>query len=136
MPILNGIKSIHLDVFFEPGALIDTDATMLEWGGGVCKGYYFHTPFPQFIVQQVHIIAHLELLAFIGALKAWPHLVSNTKFIVHLDNMVVVLAINIGCSKDPFINVGLSEIAFSLLCIILKSELIISPGSLTPFQTT
>ena len=50
--------------FFEPGALIDTDATLVG-AGGVCKGYYFHTPFPQFIIQQAHIITHLELLAFI-----------------------------------------------------------------------
>ena len=44
MPILNGTKSIYLDVFFEPGALIDTDATLI--GLGVCKSLYFHTPFP------------------------------------------------------------------------------------------
>ena len=69
-------------------------------------GYYFHTPFPQFI------ITHLELLAFIVALKAWPYLVSNTKYVVCLNNMVVVLAINTGHSKDPFINAGLQEIAF------------------------
>ena len=87
------------------------DATLVG-AGGVCKGYYFHTSFPDFIVQQAHIIAHLELLAFILALKAWPHLVSNTKFVACLDNMVAVLAINTGCSKDPFINAGLREIAF------------------------
>ena len=110
MQILNGTKSIYLDVFFEPGALIDTDATLV--GVGVCKGYYFHTPFPQFIVQQAHIIAHLELLAFIMELKAWPHLTCNTKFVAHLDNMVAVLPINTGCSKDLFINAGLREIAF------------------------
>ena len=109
MPILNGTKSIYLDVFFEPSTLIDTD-TMLVGAGGVCKG--FHTHFPDFIVQQAHIIAHLELLALIVALKAWPHLVSNTKFMAHLDNMVAVLAINTGHSKDLFINTGLREIAF------------------------
>ena len=81
MPILNGTKSIYLDVFFEPGTLIDMDA-MLVGAGGMCKGYYFYTPFPKFIVQQAHIIAHLELLAFIVALKAWPHLISNTKVVV------------------------------------------------------
>ena len=108
---LNGTKSIYLDVFFEPGALIDMDATLVG-AGGVCKDYYFHTPFPQFITQQAHIIAHLELLAFIVALKVWPHLVSNTKSVVHLDSMVAVLAINTGHSKDPFINAGLWEIAF------------------------
>ena len=111
IPILNGTKSIYLDMFFEPGALIDMDATLVG-AGGVCKGYNFHIPFPQFITQQAHIITHLELLAFIVALKAWPHLVSNTKFVVHLDNMVAVLAINAGCSKDPFISAGLQEIAF------------------------
>ena len=57
--------------FFEPGALIDMNA-MLVGAGGVCKGYYFNTPFCEFIVglQQTHIIAHLELLAFIVFLKA------------------------------------------------------------------
>ena len=66
MPILNSTKSIYFDVFFEPCTLIYTD-TMLVGAGGLCKGYYFHTPFPDFIVQQAHIIAHLELLAFIVA---------------------------------------------------------------------
>ena len=51
-------------------------STLTDMGvGSVCKGYYFHTPFQDFIVQQAHIIAHLELLAFIVAHKAWPHLV-------------------------------------------------------------
>ena len=31
---------------------------------------------------------------------------------MHLDNMVAILAINTGPSKDPFINTGLWEIAF------------------------
>ena len=99
MPILKGTKSIYLDMFFEPVALIDTDATLVG-AGRVCKGHYFHTSFPQFITQQAHIIAHLELLAFIVALKVWPHLVSNTKIVACLDNMVAILAINIGHSKD------------------------------------
>ena len=111
MPILNGTKSIYLDIFFEPDTLIDTDATLVG-DRGVCKGHYFHTPFPQFIMQQAHIIAHLELLPFIVALKAWPHLISNTKFPAWLDNMVAIQAINTGHSKDPFINAGLWEIAF------------------------
>ena len=111
MLILNDTKSIYLDVFFEPGTLADMDVTLVG-AGGVCKGYYFHTPFPQFIIQQAHIIIHLELLAFILALKAWFHLVSKTKFVEHIDNMVAVLAINTGHSKDPFINAGLWEIAF------------------------
>ena len=113
MPILNGSKSIYLDIFFEPGALIDTDATLVG-AGEVCKGHYFHTPFPQFNTQQAHIIAHLELLAFIAALKAWPHLICNTKFVVRLDNMMAILAINTGCSKDTFINADLWEITFLL----------------------
>ena len=111
MPIFNSTKSIYLDIFFEPGFLIGTDATPVgTWG--VCKGHYFHTPFPQFIIQQAHIIAHLELLAFIMVLKAWPHLISNTKFMAQLDNMVAIQAINTGQSEDPFINAGLCEIAF------------------------
>ena len=89
MTMFNGTKSIYLDVFFEPGTLIDTDATLVG-AGGVCKDHYFHTPFPQFITQQAHIIAHLELLAFILVLKAWPHLICNPKFVVRLDNMVAI----------------------------------------------
>ena len=48
-------------MFFEPGALIDTDATLIR-AGGTCKGYYFHTAFPQFIVEHAHIIAHLKIV--------------------------------------------------------------------------
>ena len=83
MPILIGTMSIYLDIFFKPGALIDTDATLVE-AGGVCKGHYFHAQFPQVITHEAHIIALLELLAFILALKAWPHLVANTKFVESL----------------------------------------------------
>ena len=101
MQILNGTNSIYLG----------TDATLVG-SGGVCKGFYFHAPFPTFITQQAHIIAHLELLTFIVALKAWLHLVNNTKFVACLDNMVAVSTINSGQSKDPFINAGLREIAF------------------------
>ena len=36
MPILNGTMSIYLDVFFKPGALIDTDATLVG-AGSVCR---------------------------------------------------------------------------------------------------
>ena len=78
----------------------------------MCKGFYFHALFPTFITQQAHIIANLELLVSTAALKVWPHLVSNTKFVAYLDNMVVVSAMNIGQSRDPFINAGLREIAF------------------------
>ena len=85
---------------------------MLVGVGGTCMGYYFHTCFLEFTVQQAHIISHLELLAFIVALKAWPHLVSNTKFVACLNNMVAISAINTGKSEDPFINVGLWEIVF------------------------
>ena len=59
MPIFNGTMSIYLDVFFKPGALIDTDATLVG-AGGVCKGHYFHSWFPQVITHEAHIIAHLE----------------------------------------------------------------------------
>ena len=109
MPILNGTKSIYLNIFFEPGTLIDTDATLVG-AGGVCKGHYFHAYFPPVITGKTHIIAHLELLAFIVALKAWPHIIANTKCVALLDNMIAVSAINPGHSRDPFVNARLCEI--------------------------
>ena len=51
MSILNGTKSIYLDIFFEPGALIDR--CHFSRGRGVCKGHYFHTPFPWFVTQHL-----------------------------------------------------------------------------------
>ena len=90
-----------------------TDATLVG-AGGVCKDRYFHAKFLASILGEAHIITHLELLAFIVALKAWPSLVANTKFMAHLDNMVAVSAINSGHSKDPFINAGLQVVAYLL----------------------
>ena len=75
--------------------------------GGVCQGHYFQACFLVVIAGKAHIIARLELLAFIVALKAWPHLIANTKFVAHLDNMTAVSAINSRHSKDPFVNAGL-----------------------------
>ena len=131
MPILNGTKSIYLNVSVEPGSLIDTDATLVG-AGGVCKGHYFHANFPAVIAGKAHIIADLELLAFIMALKAWSHLIANTKFVVHLDNMIAVSAINSGHSRDPFVNAVWEKSLTYQLCIILKSELITTLGLLTP----
>ena len=113
MPILNGTKSIYLDIFFKQGALIDTDGTLVG-AGGVCKGHYFHAHFLAVIAGQAHIFTHLELLAFIIALKAWHHLIANTKFVACLDNMIAVSTINSGHSREPFINVGLRAIAYLL----------------------
>ena len=132
MPILNGTKSVLLNIFFEPGALIDTDVTLVG-AGGVCKGHYFHAHFPPMIAGKTHIIAHLELLAFIVTLKACPHLIANTKFVAHLDNMIAESAINSGHSRDFFVNAGLQEITCQL-CIISKLEHAISLESLTPSQ--
>ena len=58
MPILNGTKLIYLNVFFEPGALINADTTLVG-AGGVCMGHYFHPHFPAVIAGKAHIIAHL-----------------------------------------------------------------------------
>ena len=98
-------------MFFESRALVDTGATLVG-AGGVCKGHNFHACFLAIISGKAHIIAHIQLLAFIVALKAWLHLISNTKFIARLDNMVAVSAINSGQSRGCFINAGLHEIAF------------------------
>ena len=111
MPILNGMESIYLDIFFEPEALIDTDATLVG-AGGVWKGHYFHAHFPAAIAGKPHIIAHLELLAFTVTLKAWPHPIANTKFMAHLDNMIAVSTIKSGHSRDPFVNARLWEITY------------------------
>ena len=58
MPILNSTKSIYLDVFFEPGALIDTDATLV--GAGVCVRVTISTPY-----------FHTLLLSKLTSLPIW-----------------------------------------------------------------
>ena len=67
----------------------------------------FSCPFPSSYRWKGSYLAHLELLVFIVALKAWPHLIANTKFGAHLDNIIAVSAINSGHPKDPFVNAGL-----------------------------
>ena len=116
MPILNGTKSIYLNIFLEPGTLIDTDATLVG-AGGVCKGHYFHAHFPPVITGKAHIIAHLELLAFIVALKAWLCPLST-----------------LATPGTDLSMLGCEKLLTCLLCIILKSELVIFPGSLIPSQ--
>ena len=48
MPILNGTKSIYLDVFFEPGTLIDMDAILV--GAGGCVRVITSTPLSQILL--------------------------------------------------------------------------------------
>ena len=111
MPILNSTKSIYLDVFFEPGTLINMDATLVGAGGCVkVITFTLHS----------HNLSPSKLTS-LPIWNCWPlwyhlrhgHILLVTPNLWHtFGNMVAVLAINTGHSKDPFINAGLWEIAF------------------------
>ena len=102
IPVMNGTRSIYEEIWWEPGALIDTDACLVG-GGAVCRGEYFHIQFPEPMRQQPHIIAHWELWTLMVAVKVWASSLYNRHFTVCLDNTVSVSAINSGRSSDKFL---------------------------------
>ena len=133
MPFVNGTKSLYTTFLFKPGALIDTDATLVA-AGGVCGKFFFRARFPAFIRQQTSHISQLELLALVVAIKLWGHKHTNTKFWVRLDNEASVYAINSGRTSDKFMNSCLRELAFqsAKFNIEVKARHIVSAANTLP----
>ena len=105
----NGVSIIPNPVYSSPDHVLSSDAC-LTGCGAVCGDSYFHSPFPQDILDQNHDINCLELLTVVVAIKLWGHKWRGMSIQIFCDNNVTVLAINSGASRSDFITKCLREL--------------------------
>ena len=73
--------------------------------GAICDGIdeYYHTPFPGFILDKCHIIAHLEMLNIVVAMKIWSEHWAGKCVKILCDNAVACSVLTSGRGRDPFL---------------------------------
>ena len=113
----NGVSIIKIAPWITDPLFLSTDAC-LTGAGGFFEGFFFHTPFPDFVLSSFgHDINTLELLAIMAALKLWGDRLRGKRFLLHCDNANSVLALNSGSSRASGMQACLREIWFlSALC--------------------
>jgi hypothetical protein len=107
----NGVSVMMLDEWSCPDEIFQSDSCLSGCGGLSCQGF-FHTQFPQFILQQNLHINALELLAIIVCIKVWSHHWSGKRILVNCDNLVAVEVINAGRTRNRFLQACLREIVW------------------------
>ena len=100
LPEYNGVKVVAKGEV-ECQEYLELDASLKGCGAFVGDSYYGE-PFPEWLQQEGHPIAHLELLNVVIALKVWCREWRGARVEIHCDNMNACLAIQSGRSKDKF----------------------------------
>ena len=117
LPLYNGISMMAIEDWLEPDQVFASDACLKgcgAWYGRERK--FFHTIFPEFILDENLHINALELLTICIACKAWGREWKGLRIQVLCDNEVSVTVINTGRSRDPFLQSCLRELAFTAAC--------------------
>lgn len=122
-PVYGGVSVLFLEEWNTPDGFASSDAC-LSGCGGMCEQYYFHSEFPQFILDRQLSINALELLTIVVCTKLWGHLWTGKRIIFYCDNEVSVTVLNSGRSRDNFLQKCLREICFygSKLDFQLRAE--------------
>ena len=111
LPLYNGVSMMDLHEWGQPDAVLASDAC-LEGCGSWFNGKFFHTTFPQFIVDMKLHINALELITIVVAVKLWGAFLKGTKLVVNTDSSVSCQVLNSGFSRDHFLQSCLREICF------------------------
>lgn len=111
LPLYNGISIMISEEWVQPDILLSVDACLTGCGGWL-NGIFFHTSFPDFILNQNLNINLCEMLTIMVAVKLWGHLLANKKVTINCDNMVSVRVLNSGATRIAFLQACLREICF------------------------
>lgn len=118
----NGISLIPQLQWSQPDAIFSTDSCLSGCGGILnIHQRYFHSIFPNFILDMKLDINSLELLAMVVALKLWGSLLRGYRVQVYCDNAASVAVVNSGRSRCEFLNSCLREIAY--LCATYEIQI-------------
>ena len=86
LPLYNGVSLIPTSPWTSPDAVFSMDAC-LSGCGGISSMAFFHSPFPDSVLQRCSAIHHLELLVIMVAVHLWGHLWSGQRFQVFFMTM-------------------------------------------------
>ena len=100
-PQYNGVRLIKKELV-ECQEVMELDACMSGCGAYIGEQYYSEE-FPEEVVKQEHIIAHLELLNVVIAIKVWGEKWAGSRICVYCDNANACFAMQTGRSRDAFI---------------------------------
>ena len=90
-------------------AEIELDACLTGCGATIGRQYYSEV-FPQSVLDEQHMIAHLEMLNVVVALKVWCKQWRGCRVRFDCDNMVVCLALQSGRSRDTYLQHCVREV--------------------------
>jgi hypothetical protein len=89
----NGVSMMLEPTWSVPNGIIETDSC-LTGCGAVCGNQYFHTRFPQNIVQKDLQINVLEMLCIVVSVQLWSDVFQCKRILIRSDSMVSVNALN------------------------------------------
>lgn len=102
LPQYNGISLMcHTDMNVS-GQQIFIDSC-LTGCGAINEDEFYHTVFPDFVLDRSHTIAHLEFLNLVIASKLWAPAWRGLRVIFRCDNAACCSVLNTGRGKDPFL---------------------------------
>ena len=113
MNTYNGVSFIPQRDWSLPDEVISTDACLTGCGGvSSVTNEYFHTKFPDCILDSKLDINSLELLTILVALRVWGQALRGKRIQLLCDNNTSVIVLNSGRTRDSFLSGCLREIIF------------------------
>ena len=107
MPSYNGIHLMNPPVHIT--ATIELDSR-LTGCGAIFASQYYHTPYPDFLLDQCKPICHLEMLNIVVAAKTWDTQWAHHTIRVLCDNMSTVQVLLNGHGRDSYLLQCASEL--------------------------
>ena len=111
LPRFNGVSMMDLEEWSQPDQFAASDACLTSCGG-FSEGKFFHAKFPDFILNQNLHINALELLTVMVTVKMWCQNRKGKKIVKNCDNSSPVRVLNVGFSRDTFMQSCFREIYF------------------------
>lgn len=111
LPLYNGISIMEYEQWSAPDAIFSSDSC-LTGCGGFWNGKFFHSVFPDSVIQKKLHITALEILSIVICLKLWGKYFKGQRIVVLCDNQAVSQVLNSGKSKSEFLQSALREICF------------------------
>ena len=125
-PDYNGVKVVDKDQVPCQDRL-ELDACLTGCGAFVGDAYYAEQ-FPEEVLREKHIIAHLELLNVVVAIKVWGAEWRGHKVDIRCDNMVACLAVDSGRSRDAFLQHCVRELFVLGVRYDIELRIVHQPG--------
>lgn len=99
LPMYNGIHLMQP----EPADITLEVDSCLSGCGGICGTQYYHTTFPDFILDRDLHISQLEMLNVAVAVKLWASTWTNHRVIIYCDNSAAIAVLQSGRGRDHFL---------------------------------